>query len=428
MQSLPKVKVKSLGEVIVNAIEKFLEGLFDPITDVIEQNAADLIRLIVGTRHPNSVFNPPTNGPWPNIYEYYWETTVPLALLLWGVAIGLVIFFETTSYLFSSYHRTMLKKRAFSGLLGILAWWWIASISLRFTDALTGVITPALSDVTLFETLSFGAMGLLGLVLTLFADFILFVLLALVYLMRELALYLFVLMMPILIALWVPGVGPFTFVSRFVSRLAGFYVPFLFMTVPVAILFRVGELLGLSFGLSMAGFGAWLVALVIPLVALFVPIVLFWQAGAVYLVADRTSRRLSSQRAGDRIARTRDRAADTRHGSQNFSRGLRGEPAMRQDGQYVIDSGQSRAHAAGSRLRSSVVTPLSEFNEGRRGGGSDGGGGVGSAPADPLAYTGPTRSRNDSFETLRERSATNRTTRSRLPGRTDEPTDSDNFR
>jgi len=43
--------------------------------------------------------------------------------------LGIVIFLESTSYLFGSYHRSKLKKRAFSGLLGILSWWWVAALA-----------------------------------------------------------------------------------------------------------------------------------------------------------------------------------------------------------------------------------------------------------------------------------------------------------
>jgi len=59
--------------------------------------------------------------------------------------------------------------------------------------------------------------------------------------------------MPLLIVFWIPGVGPFTLISRFVQRLAGFYAPILFMTLPVALLLRLGELPRESFSLSLGG-------------------------------------------------------------------------------------------------------------------------------------------------------------------------------
>ena len=342
--------MSTLSDVIISAFQELLELLFSPITTVIEDHAGTLLKIIVGTPHPNAVFAAPTNDGWPEIYTYYWDSIIPLALFLWAVSIGLVIFFESTSHLFSSYHRTKLKKRAFSGLLGVLAWWWIAALSLQFMDALTGFLVPDLSSISLFETLSFSAMGVLGLVVSLSVDLVLFILIALIYFTRQVVLYLFVLLMPLLIVLWVPGVGPFGLVSGFVRRLAGFYVPFLFMTVPVALLFRLGELLGSSFDLSMSGIGAWLIALVIPIVAVVSPFVLFWQAGAIFFVADRAAYHTSRQRATGRAHRVVDRGRTAAYGGGNFGRGLRGQPARRPDGQYLLGSGRSRAHAVGTRL------------------------------------------------------------------------------
>ncbi|WP_250137806.1 hypothetical protein [Halorientalis salina] len=412
-------ELKSLQDVIVGAAEKVLTTLFEPVTKVIEKHADSLVEVVVGTKHPNAVFGPPTNGAWPGIYDYYWDNTVPLALFLWAVSIGLVIFFETTSHLFSSYHRTKLKKRSFSGLLGILMWWWIAALSLRFTAALADIIVPSLSDITLFETLSFGSLGVLGTVITLSADFVLFVLIALIYLAREVVLYLFVLLMPILIALWIPGVGPFVLVSRFVSRLAGFYVPFLFMTIPVAILFRLGELLGSSVDPSMEGLGLWLTALIIPLIAVLSPLVLFWQAGAIFFVADRASHRMSASRGQKRIAKTREAGSKTKHAGRNFSRGTEGKPAATRDGQYLLDSGGSRAHSAGAQLaetstRLRTVFDSRDGNGGNGGGGSNGGGSAsqsgdaGSTDSSPTdtASEDSEQNRSSNFETLRDRDTT----------------------
>jgi hypothetical protein len=361
----------SIGDAIVWAIKEALRVLFSPIEGVIQQHADSLVSTIVETPHPKTVFTKPSNGPWPNIYDYYWNAIIPASLFLYALAIGLVIFLESTSYLFSNYHRTKLKKRAFSGLLGILAWWWIDALARQLLSELTVFLVPDLSQISLFQTLSFSSMGVLGIVVTLAADFSLFILIALIYFMRQVTLYLFTLMMPLLIVFWIPGVGPFAIVSGLMKRLAGFYVPFLFMTVPVALLFRLGELLGSSFGLSMAGLGAWLTALVIPLVAVLSPFVLFWQAGALFVMADRTGRHLSAQRARQRYQSGGEVRKNAQQGGQNLVRGARGDPPRKQDGQTTLGSGDSRAHAAGSRLRS-TGTRLRD-NIQTDGGGQDGG-------------------------------------------------------
>jgi hypothetical protein len=383
----------ALGDVIVAALQELLRVLFEPIAELIETHGSGVVKAVVHTPNPNAVFAAPTNAPWVELYEYYWEAIIPLTLFLYGLSIGLVIFFESTSHLFGSYHRARLKRRAFAGLLGILMWWWLAALSLQLINQLTSYLVPDLSNVTLFQTLSFSAMGVLGLVFALSVDLVLFVLIALIYFIRQLVLYLFVLMMPLLIVLWIPGVGPLTLVSGFMRRLAGFYVPFLFMTVPVALLFRLGDILGQSFELSLGGFGLWLTALVIPLVAVLSPFVLVWQAGAIFFIADRAAHRISAQRGRDRMDRVREGGAATAHGGQNFARGVRDEPAVRQDGQYYLDPGASRAHAAGSRLRHTTNRLTHRFRDrGGPGGGSDG------------SRTGTVgERRNDEFEGLRSR-------------------------
>ncbi|MFB6298973.1 MAG: hypothetical protein ABEH65_01795, partial [Halobacteriales archaeon] len=359
-----------------------------------------------------------TNGGWPTIYDYYWDTLIPVTLFLWAVMIGLVIFFESTSHLFSGYHRSKLKKRAFSGLLGILSWWWIAAISLRFMNALTGFLVPNLADISLFETLSFSTMGVLGLVVSLSIDLILFILIAVLYFTRQVVLYLFVLLMPLLIVFWVPGVGPFALASRFMKKLAGFYVPFLFMTVPVALLFRLGDLLGTSFGLSMGGIGAWLIALVIPLVAVVSPLILFWQAGALFFIADRAARHTSRQRVRSRIATARTSGQTAAHGGRNFARGVRGERATTRDGQFVFDSGRSRAHAAGSRLNAGGSTLRTILRDGN--GGSDRGGNGGQSGGGN--HTGETTGTNEEPADGTGRSTDFDTLRPRTPKTNDEST------
>jgi len=356
-----------LKDAIIDGLEQFLRQLFSPITGVIERYANDLIRTLVETPHPDVVFAKPSNDPWPELHEYYWGSIIPLALLLWGLMIGVVILLESMSYLFSNYHRTKLKKRAVTGLLGILSWWWLAALSMQLMSGLTGFLVPDLSEISLFETLSFAAIGVLGIAMSLSIDLVLFVLLALIYFTRILVLYLFVLLMPLLIALWVPGVGPFSLASQFMKRMAGFYVPFLFMTVPVALLFRLGEILGSSVSLSMGGLGTWLTALVIPFAAILSPIVLFWQAGALFFVGDRMAHRTSRNRATSRVQSAKHHGSAATRGGKNFARGVRGDPAQTAGGQTVFGSGQSRSHAAGSRLNSMGTRLHGAYNSRRSG-------------------------------------------------------------
>jgi hypothetical protein len=390
-----------VGDIIIDAIQSVLGILFEPVEGVISGTAATVVDLILTTPYPNAIFGPPTNGVWPGLYEYYWESLVPLVLFLYGATVMLIIFLQSTSHLFGSYHRTKLIKRSFTGLMGLLSWWWIAGISLRFADSLTTLLAPDLSSITLFETLSFGTMGVLGLVITMSVDLVLFALLALIYLSRQVVLYLFVIAMPILIVFWIPGVGPLTLLSNFARRLAGFYVPFLFMTLPVAVLFRLADILGNSFGISAEGLAAWLLALVIPFVAVLAPIVFIWQAGAIFFIGRQTASHASRRQAVDRVQRIESGGQAATHAGQNFSRGVQGRPATTREGQYVFDSGDSRAHRLGSGVNTLGSRVQRVVNE-RRGGPPSGGTAATPSLPEPTA-SASAGSTHDEFETLRDR-------------------------
>ena len=353
-----------MGDAIVDALQRLLRVLVTPIEGFVQTYGNELLGLIVGTPHPDVIFQPPKMGLWQSLYQYYWNGIVPLALLLFGLAVGLVILLESTSHLFSGYHRANLKRRAFAGLLGILSWWWLAGFSLTITDQLATFLTPDLSNVSLFQTASFTAIGVLGVVVALTVDLSLFLLIALVYFLRQLVLYAFVLGMPLLIVCWIPGVGPFSFVARFAQRLAGFYVPFLLMPVPVALLIRLSALLGESVSLSLGGVGMWIGALVIPFVAVLIPFVFVWQAGSLFQFVGHMERHASRERLRENTAHGYQNASQAVHTGRNTARGLRGKPERRSDGQTLLQNGpgESRGYRAGRGLRTTPARLREAFS------------------------------------------------------------------
>jgi hypothetical protein len=378
----PAVSPGVIADAMVDALTEFLRALVSPITSLIESHGGALVRLLVQTPHPTRAFGTPVATPWQALHSYYWETLVPLALMLFGLAVGVVILLESTSHLFSGYHQARLKRRALVGLLGILSWWWLNAFALQFVDALTGALVPSLAEISLFQTLSFGAIGVLGTVLSLGADLIVFLLLGVLYYGRQVVLFLYTLLMPVLLVLWIPALGPFGVLAQFARRLASFYVPFLFMPLPVAVLFRLGDLLGTSADLSMGGIGAWLAAIVIPIAALVAPLVLVWQTGRLALVVDQAARRLSVRQARSRAGRTRAGATTAAHRGRNLVRGVRGQPAQRSNGQTVFGSGSSRGHAAGQRVRRALTRVRRGGTNGRAGSGRQGGRGTDSSADD----------------------------------------------
>jgi hypothetical protein len=244
--------------------------------------------------------------------------------------------------------------------MGILSWWWIAAVSLRLADQVARFITPDLNSISLFQTLSFAGIGLLGVIVSLSVDLVLFGLIALIYFTRQLVLYGFVLGMPLLIVAWIPGIGPFRFVATLTQRLAGFYVPLLVMTIPVALLFRLGAILGEAATLSLGGIGLWLTALVIPFVAVLSPFLLIWQAGATFFIGEQMIRHTSPTRLPTRDRNGTQYTETAVHASRNAVRGLRDKPAVRRDGQTLLrttsGTATDRGHRVGSHLRTTTTS------------------------------------------------------------------------
>jgi hypothetical protein len=96
------------------------------------------------------------------------------------------------------------------------------------------------------------------------------------------------------------------------------------------------------------------------------------------------------------VRRTRTTGQTTRQGGRNFLRGVRGKPAIRDDGQTVLDSGGSRTHVAGSRLGAAGAQLRGSLNGGGGGGQDGSGGGRG-------GWDAHSESRNESFDNLRVR-------------------------
>ncbi|MFC4407256.1 hypothetical protein [Haloarchaeobius iranensis] len=382
-----------LKEVIIAALTDFVEALFQPLEGLVEEHGNEVLQFVVGTDAPNAIFSRPTNGVWPSLYDYYWESVVPLALGIWALSIGLVILLESTSNLFSGYQGARMKRRAFAGLLAVLSWWWIAAFSLQFVDHLGIYILPDLSDVDLIQTISYGALSAIAYAISVSVNNTLLVSIAAVYLARRIALYMFVLVMPLLIVMWIPSVGPFALVARFMKRLAGFYVPFLFMSLPAVVLFRLSAILGSNFGLSVGGLVLWVLGLVTPFLALVAPFVLFWQAGAIFMASERMGRQVSTGRLGQQLSSTKQAGQTAAHGGRNFSRGLRGDGAIRRDGQTLLNSVDSRAHAAGQRVRGTRDSLAAAFS----GPSPESSTGV----ASEASSSGQETTRNDSFDALR---------------------------
>ena len=88
---------------------------------------------------------------------------------------------------------------------------------------------------------------------------------------------------------------------------------------------------------------------------------------------------------------------------RNFVRGVRGEPAVRSDGQTTLGYGGSRAHAAGQRVNDAGSRLSNAFrdNDESGGGGSGGSGPSGGGGSGPSGDEGSSGGSSDSERSQR---------------------------
>ncbi|MDY7081384.1 MAG: hypothetical protein SXQ77_03005 [Halobacteria archaeon] len=253
--------------------------------DMLHQSVIDILPFAMGvtirTPHPSPssgfFFGTPASEPWASLYGYYSEVILPLTLLILAAAIGILMFSGTLGGLLSGYERSLVQRRLFLGFLFVLAWWGVGTLTLQFADGLATSIAPDVDVVAqsfsgaLNPASASGGTVTRAILTSLEAGVILGM--AFLYLLRWVGIYALMLGMPIAVALWVVNIGPFAYLSKMVEGLATKFIPLAFVSVPAAVLFRVGDLLFGSFvpanefGHPIAPF---ILALGFPLLSVFV--------------------------------------------------------------------------------------------------------------------------------------------------------------
>lgn len=237
----------------------FVDGIVQAAREVLSEGAGDLhstsqemleMALIVTVRtpHPQAqdgfFLGAPTNEPWTSLYGYYSEVVLPLTVTVIALAIALLLFTGIFGTFLSGYEKSRAKRRLVIAFLFIVVWWSAGAFVLRFTDALATTIAPPpgeMADV-LAENMVLQGAGTVGTAGFAAAEAGVLVVLVLAYLLRWIGLYALMVGMPLAIAFWIVDVGPFQYLSRLVGDLAMKFVPLAFITVPAAIVYRVGDL------------------------------------------------------------------------------------------------------------------------------------------------------------------------------------------
>lgn len=239
----------------------FVDGIVAAVSEIVATGTTDLhssvqdilafaIEVSLRTPYPTPrsgfFFGEPTTEQWLPLFRYYNDVVLPITILLIGSALAIILFTGTFGTLLSGYERSRGKRRLFIGFLFVLAWWGAGSLVLRFADALTLAIAPDPTSLAtnLSDALTLGSNGRVLNAALVAAEGAVVLGVLLWFLLRWIGIFAFMLGMPIAVAIWMVGVGgPLRYVADIAEGLAMKFVPLVLIPVPVAIIYRVGDLL-----------------------------------------------------------------------------------------------------------------------------------------------------------------------------------------
>lgn len=190
------------------------------------------------------IFSPPAPGdtPWHGIYEAVVAGEVLVfALVLLFLAVQGRHFVRIFN-VGSAIEDRRAQRRAWTGAVLIVAWYWVGVLTLYFVEGLTIGLVPDVSTVAaaLVQLLPTALSNpLLTLLLAATGGFAMVALQA-VFFIREILLYIFLYGMPFGIAV---AYGNVPVLSRIARRLCRQFIPLAALPLPAAILFRGYELL-----------------------------------------------------------------------------------------------------------------------------------------------------------------------------------------
>lgn len=266
----------SLGELGVQWFEDGVNLVTGWFRDGLAEGYQVISSVLFGTPTPvtrgSFVFGPPTNDPWPTLYDALvgGEITV-LALLTLVIAVQgrhVIRIFNIGS----AYEDRRTKRTAWTGAFLIVSWYWIATVTLLLVEGFTLAVLP---DVSLLINAmqQFLAVSLLNPALALLMAAVggvaMWVLQALFFI-RRLLIFIYVYGMPFGIALAFANIPV---VSQIARSLCLRFVPLAMLPLPVAILFAG---YGFLFASTELAFTVLPIAFLKLLIATSLPVLAVW--------------------------------------------------------------------------------------------------------------------------------------------------------
>lgn len=277
-----------LDVLIINPLEIFVGALMGFLQNVIV--GTPYPRREVGEPYP-AVIQEPANQPWVFLYELHENVFQPYAYLLLFVTILTIVFLEVVGSAINvdSFRDNIEKAKSkfFSAFLLITFWWYIGTLVLAASDALTSLLMSAVNSggssspdsiglVAIWDTASAAISGeggsssadsdsspeggssiskllMIPLILVWLMEATLLLIIALLWVIRMFVIFVMMPVMPIFIALWVMHIPGFDGIQDIGQDAMKWFVSLAFITLPAAIVVAVsGRIISdvLSFGTS----------------------------------------------------------------------------------------------------------------------------------------------------------------------------------
>jgi len=225
---------------VVKAIKRLLENwVLGPLQDIVAPLFKFILKYLTRTPYPDNIyrFDTPTKGIWQTLYNNIYSDTVMLILpAFFGLALGLAMFFN----IFSPKQKKVSIKRAVFAYPLAISWWWFGGWFLKFTNDFAAIIvadTATRFSRTITHSLtSSGGTVILSIIIYVFGASVLLVIFT-IYLLRRVGIYAYMVGMPVLLMFWIVPIKP---VSNWAKSIMGKFVPLVLMTIPTALLLRIG--------------------------------------------------------------------------------------------------------------------------------------------------------------------------------------------
>lgn len=266
---------------IIRPMSQFVAGLIGFLQDV-----------IIGTPYPRvsetspvpAVLNRPGNQPWAFLFDLHEAIFQPYAYLLLFIILIAALFLDTLGGLASidSSGASETKKKFFRGFLLVTFWWYLGTLILATSDALTQLLVSAVSQgqdpdsvglVAIWEAVaeeitgeSINSVGgaeadsnsapvstvlMIPLILIWIIEAIILLIIAILWVLRMFVIFVLMPVMPIFIAFYVMHLPGFDRIQSLGEDALKWFVSLAFITLPAAIVVAVsGRIIEdvLSFG------------------------------------------------------------------------------------------------------------------------------------------------------------------------------------